>query len=303
MEFGDSRRRSSLWAKTGLRKSASKTSKSRRAKNAIRPIITSAQSPFHAMTRHTAPLPWLSEHDRFPAVSRAWTAADPAPGLLAAGGTLTVPTLVAAYSQGIFPWFSAGQPILWWSPDPRMTLQTHNFKLSRSLAKTLARFRVDPACQIRMDHAFQNVIESCAGKPRAGQNGTWIVPEMVQAYTALHQAGHAHSVETWVGGKLVGGLYCVNLGGMVYGESMFSHQTDASKIALAALVAFCLAHQIKLIDCQQNTQHLASLGASEMDRTQFLEQIQSNMKQPRPRWQFESAFWDAISNLRGSLRQ
>ncbi len=226
---------------------------------------------------------------------------DPAPGLLAAGGTLAVPTLVDAYSQGIFPWFSAGQPILWWSPDPRMTLQPRNFKISRSLAKKLARFRIDPACEIRVDHAFGNVIESCAGKPRSGQSGTWIVPEMVHAYTALHHAGHAHSVETWVEGELAGGLYCVNLGAMVYGESMFAHQTDASKIALAALVCFCISHQIELIDCQQNTQHLASLGACEMDRTQFLEQIQRNVQQPAPRWQFLPAYWDAISNLQGLL--
>lgn len=266
-----------------------------------RPIIALAQWPFQTMTQHTAPLPWLSEHDRFPAVSRAWTAMDPAPGLLAAGGTLAVPTLVDAYSQGIFPWFSAGQPILWWSPDPRMTLQPRNFKISRSLAKKLARFRIDPACEIRVDHAFGNVIESCAGKPRSGQSGTWIVPEMVHAYTALHHAGHAHSVETWVEGELAGGLYCVNLGAMVYGESMFAHQTDASKIALAALVCFCISHQIELIDCQQNTQHLASLGACEMDRTQFLEQIQRNVQQPAPRWQFLPAYWDAISNLQGLL--
>ena len=253
------------------------------------------------MTKHTAQVPWLSEHDCFPPIAQAWTALDPAPGLLAAGGTLAAPMLVAAYSQGIFPWFSAGQPILWWSPDPRMALRPRNFRVTRSLAKTLARFRSELDCQIRMDHDFEHVLESCAAKPRNGQNGTWIVPEMVRAYTLLHRAGHAHSVETWVRGELVGALYCVNLGGMVFGESMFAHQTDASKIALAALVAFCLVHQIELIDCQQNTQHLASMGAAEMDRSDFVAWVQTAMKFPAPHWHFESDYWNVISKRRSSL--
>ena len=249
------------------------------------------------MTQYTAPVPWLSGHDGFPPVTHAWTALDPAPGLLAAGGNLAAPTLVAAYSLGIFPWFSAGQPILWWSPDPRMALRPRDFRVSRSLAKTLARFRADPNCEIRVDHDFQRVIENCAAKPRNQQSGTWILPEMVQAYSDLYRDGRAHSVETWIGGKLAGGLYCVNLGAMVYGESMFADRTDASKIALAALVAFCRAHAIELIDCQQNTQHLASLGATEMSRMEFMQMVQKGLARPAPRWHFESGYWNEISTV------
>ncbi|MGH6639017.1 MAG: leucyl/phenylalanyl-tRNA--protein transferase, partial [Polaromonas sp.] len=181
------------------------------------------------------PVPWLAAGEDFPPLESAWGRQDPAPGLLAAGGTLDVATLVQAYSLGIFPWFSLGQPVLWWSPDPRMVLRTHNFKLHRSLRKSLLHFLDDATCEIRFDSAFEQVINACASKPRAGQPGSWIVPDMVQAYCALHSAGHAHSVETWIEGELAGGLYCVNLGRMVFGESMFAHQTDASKMALTAL--------------------------------------------------------------------
>ena len=207
-----------------------------------------------------AQIPWLEPRDPFPPPSSAWGPDDPAPGLLAAGGALDVPHLRAAYAQGTFPWFSPGQPILWWAPDPRMVLPVAEFKLHRSLRRTLQAFRARPDCEVRVDTDFRSVITACATKERQGQAGTWIVPAMVEAYTELHAAGLAHSVETWVGGRLVGGLYCVALGHAVFGESMFAHATDASKIALAALVGLCRHQGVALIDCQQNTRHLASLG-------------------------------------------
>ncbi len=234
---------------------------------------------------------WLDAGEDFPHVSNAWGHNDPAPGLLAAGSKLDVPTLVQAYSQGIFPWYSEGQPTLWWSPDPRMVLYTQHFKLHRSLRKTLTHFSNNPACEIRFDTAFVDVINACASNLRDGQLGTWILPEMIAAYCALHDAGYAHSVETWVGGELVGGLYCVNLGGMVFGESMFAHATDASKIALCALVAFCRAHGISMIDCQQNTGHLASLGAQEISREAFTTHVANTIKQPAPTWRFDPVYW------------
>lgn len=240
------------------------------------------------------PLPWLEPGENFPAISRAWGHNDPAPGLLAAGAALDVTTLVKAYSQGIFPWYSEGQPTLWWSPDPRMTLHTQHFKLHRSLRKSLQHFLNDSACEIRFNTAFAEVINACASKPRDGQPGTWILPEMIAAYCALHKAGHAHSIETWVNGALVGGLYCVNLGGMVFGESMFSHVTDASKIALCGLVAFCRAHDISMIDCQQNTRHLASLGALEVSRDDFAAHVAKSVNTPAPTWQFEPVYWNQL---------
>ena len=240
------------------------------------------------------PIPWLSDGEVFPPISTAWDLNDPAPGLLAAGSTLEVETLVNAYSQGIFPWFSVGQPILWWSPDPRMVLKTANFRLHASLRKTLLRFRSDDLCEVRFDSAFRSVIQACATTPRLGQSGTWIVPDMVEAYSTLHAAGHAHSVETWVRGELVGGLYCVNVGGMVFGESMFAHATDASKIAIAALVAFCLHHGITMIDCQQNTRHLASLGASEIEREFFLAHVTKKLALPPPTWTFKPLYWNEL---------
>jgi leucyl/phenylalanyl-tRNA--protein transferase len=245
-------------------------------------------------TTQPHPIPWLAAGQAFPALETTWGDTDPVPGLLAAGNTLDVPTLLAAYSRGIFPWFSLGQPVLWWSPDPRMVLQTGQFKLHRSLRKRLAQFRQTPGCEIRFDSAFEAVISACAGKPRAGQDGTWIVPDMVQAYGELHRAGHAHSVETWIDGKLAGGLYCVNLGRMVFGESMFAHQTDASKIALAALVAFCRAQGISMIDCQQNTGHLASLGAAEISRADFALHLSRNVGKAAPDWQFKPVYWNQI---------
>lgn len=240
------------------------------------------------------PLPWLTPGEAFPPPQQAWGLDDPAPGLLAAGDTLDAATLLRAYSAGIFPWFSEGQPVLWWSPNPRMVLQTAQFRLHRSLRKRIAHFRSDPSCEIRIDSAFERVMAACARQPRPGQSGTWIVQDMERAYGDLHRAGQAHSVETWIDGELAGGLYCVNLGTMVFGESMFSHRTDASKIALSALVAFCRAHGIAMIDCQQNTGHLASLGASEISRTAFARHLAGQMNAHSPAWQFDSLYWEQI---------
>jgi leucyl/phenylalanyl-tRNA--protein transferase len=240
------------------------------------------------------PLPWLEPGEAFPPVASAWSETDPAPGLLAAGGVLDVPTLIKAYSLGIFPWFSAGQPILWWSTHPRMVLQTSAFRFHRSLRKPMVKLLETQRLQIRFDASFERVIHACAHTPRDGQNGTWILPSMVEAYTQLHHAGRAHSVETWIDGELAGGLYCVNLGGMVFGESMFSRQSNASKYALAALVAFCRAKGIDMIDCQQDTPHLASLGAAPIDRTAFQRHVQHAITLPAPVWVFRPVYWQTL---------
>lgn len=245
----------------------------------------------------TRPLPWLEPGQAFPPVQSAWGRSDPAPGLLAAGGVLDVPTLVAAYSAGIFPWFSTGQPVLWWATEPRMTLVPTAFRLHRSLRKTLQALRRDNRLEVRMDHDFERVIRACAHAPRDGQTGTWILPSMVQAYTSLHRAGLAHSVETWIDGELAGGLYCVNLGAMVFGESMFSRRSDASKIALAALVAFALAHRLPLIDCQQETAHLSSMGARPQPREAFCHQLRMAVRHPSPAWHFDPVYWTELLPL------
>jgi len=250
-------------------------------------------------------LPWLEPHDAFPPVSQSWGHNSPAPGLLAAGGALDVARLHTAYANGIFPWFSQGQPILWWSPDPRMVLHVDEFRLHRSLRRVVRRFIVTPGCEVRIDSDFAAVIQACAQTPRAGQSGTWIVPAMRQAYLALHQAGLAHSVETWVRGTLVGGLYCISIGRVVFGESMFAHATDASKIALTALIGLCRYHRIPLIDCQQNTSHLASLGAREIPRDDFLQQVcalRDVPPSPPSPWRFQTVYWQTVLSSGENVR-
>jgi leucyl/phenylalanyl-tRNA---protein transferase len=239
-------------------------------------------------------LPWLASGDAFPPVNTAWGINTVAPGLLCAGGDLSVNSLQKAYQSGIFPWFSAGQPILWWSPAPRMVLKVDQFKLSFSLKKALKKFANDPDCEIRIDSDFAQVIQICASSPRPGAHGTWIVPDMIRAYIDLHHAGLAHSIETWVKGELVGGLYCVAIGQAVFGESMFYRQPDASKIALAALVSLCRHHQVSQIDCQQNTAHLASLGAYEIPRPEFVERVQVLHQRPGIDWHFKSLYWQHL---------
>ena len=242
------------------------------------------------------PLAWLQPGDPFPPLAQAWGPQSAAPGLLAAGGRLDNATLRAAYSQAIFPWFSLGQPVLWWSPDPRMVLPVAAFRLHRSLRKTLARFRADAQCQIRIDHDFPQVIQACAHSARAGQDGTWIGLDMQTAYRRWHRAGCVHSVEVWRGTALLGGLYCVAIGQAVFGESMFTRETDASKIALAALVALCRVHGITHIDCQQNTHHLASLGAFEVRRDEFAAHVARAVLLPAPPWRFDPLYWRALES-------
>ena len=238
-------------------------------------------------------LTWLaSPLQPLPDTGRALPASSDAPGLLAAGGDLGPARLAEAYARGIFPWYSDGQPVLWWSPDPRMVLFPDEFKLSRSLRKTLVKFVRTPGCEVRIDGAFERVIEACALTPRPGQQGTWIQPELQAAYSAWHRLGAVHSFETWRDGELLGGLYGVNLGRMFFGESMFSHATDASKIALAALVAFCRAHGIDLIDCQQRTAHLASVGARELPRPEFERRLALYLaKPPVTDWTYDPRLW------------
>lgn len=187
-------------------------------------------------------------------------------GLLAMGGNLEPETLLAAYSGGIFPWFSEGDPILWWSPNPRLVLIPQQFHCSRRLARRLKQGRY----RFSWDEAFEDVIKTCAEIPRKGESGTWIIPEMLAAYRRLHELGHAHSVEVWEGSELIGGLYGVLLNSVFFAESMFSRKTDGSKMALAKLVERAGRERWKLIDCQFHTGHLESLGAKEISRAEFL---------------------------------
>jgi leucyl/phenylalanyl-tRNA--protein transferase len=207
-------------------------------------------------------IPWLANDTPFPPVETALVSPN---GLLAAGGNLTVPRLLEAYGHGIFPWFNPGEPLLWWSPDPRMVLIPGEFRISRSFAKTLR----NSDYEVRCDTAFERVMRGCAA-PREAQAGTWIGEDMIAAYCALHRLGYAHSVETWVDGKLAGGLYGVGIGRMFYGESMFSDVSNASKIALAHLARQLERWHFGMIDCQMNTPHLATLGAREIPRREFI---------------------------------
>jgi len=220
-------------------------------------------------------LTWLEAADSFPPVERALK--DPN-GLLAAGGDLSVERLLAAYRRGIFPWYSGAEPILWWSPDPRMVLRCDELKVSRSLAKSVR----NKGYEVRIDTAFDQVLAGCADR----DEGTWLGRAMRKAYAALHRAGHAHSFETWRRAELVGGLYGVALGRMFFGESMFSRATDASKVALVALVEELRARSFPLIDCQMHTPLLASLGAREIPRRAFLRALSALVNYPEPtgRW-------------------
>lgn len=239
----------------------------------------------------TPDLTWMLPGDPFPSLSRAWGPDSDAPGLLAAGGALDVETLGDAYARGIFPWFNATQPPLWWSPDPRMVLATEEFKIHDSLKKTLRGFQQSARCEIRMNSNFAGVIRQCAQAPRQGQNGTWIVPAMVDAYIDFHHAGYAHSVETWIDGDMVAGLYFVAMGRAVFGESMFTTVRDGSKIALAALIAHCRAYEVPQLDCQQVTAHLSRLGAKPVQRSQFLATMQCAKAQTPVDWEFCSDNW------------
>ena len=225
-------------------------------------------------------IPWLPAEPDFPPPESALTEPN---GLLAAGGDLSPQRLIAAYVQGIFPWYAPGEPILWWSPDPRMVLFPAEFKVSQSLRKTLRLGQYE----VRFDSAFREVMQACAA-PREGANGTWIHEEMIAAYCELHRLGYAHSVETWMDGELVGGLYGMALGRMFYGESMFSRKTDASKIALAHLSVQLARWNFGMIDCQMKTPHLASLGAREIPRKEFITRLQDLINySPVTAWHFD----------------
>ncbi|MBL8477378.1 MAG: leucyl/phenylalanyl-tRNA--protein transferase [Methyloversatilis sp.] len=206
-------------------------------------------------------IPWLEPGAPFPPVERALREPD---GLLAAGLELTPDRILDAYRLGIFPWFSDGQPVLWWSPDPRMVLVPSEIRITRSMHKVLR----NRPYEVRCDSAFEAVMRACAA-PRDGQAGTWISDDMIAAYSALHARGYAHSVETWIDGRLAGGLYGMAIGRMFYGESMFSTERDASKIALVHLARYLETQAFGLIDCQMNTGHLGSMGGREIPRREF----------------------------------
>jgi len=230
-------------------------------------------------------IPWISGSQPFPPVAKALRSPN---GLLCAGGDLSPQRLLAAYSHGIFPWFSKGDPILWWSPHPRMVLFPEDLKVSRSLRKALSR----GIFETRYDTAFRQVMQECAA-PRGPGGGTWIVPEMVDAYVRLHELGFAHSVESWQGGVLVGGLYGIGLGRIFFGESMFARETDASKVALVKLVERVRELGVRMIDCQQATSHLASLGAHEIPRREFVQRLAESIQYPPTghRWPATEEEW------------
>jgi len=237
-------------------------------------------------------IPYLRPQDPFPPVSRALRSPN---GLLAAGADLSPERLLDAYSRGIFPWFSEGEPILWWSPHPRMVLFPGELKVSRSLRRTVAR----ATFETRFDTAFEEVMRECAA-PRDGQAGTWIVPEMVAAYTRLHERGFAHSVESWKDGRLAGGLYGILLGRVFFGESMFSRESDASKAALVKLVERLRSLEVRVIDCQQATRHLASLGAREIPRREFAQLLAESIQYPPTgsRWPATEEEWRSSTTSR-----
>ena len=210
----------------------------------------------------------------------------PQEGLLAIGGDLSQERLLLAYRMGIFPWYSENEPIMWWSPDPRLVLYPSELKISKSLQKTIKKRRF----QVTVDQAFESVIKACAQSRTRMQEGTWIVDDMIAAYCNLHKSGLAHSVETWQAGKLAGGLYGVSLGKCFFGESMFTHVSNASKVAFVALVEHLQALDFNLIDCQVSTAHLLSFGAREIPRARFLKELERSLESPtiKNKWSFST---------------
>lgn len=228
-------------------------------------------------------LSWIGVTDPLPETSLALTNQEGANGLLAAGSDLTVTRLLEAYSRGVFPWFSEGEPVLWWTPSPRMVLYINEFKVSKSLRKEIQRSLENRDIQVSTDHDFKAMMASCA-QPRSAGGGTWISPSMIAAYGSLHERGFAHSIHVMHDQQCIGGLYCVSLGRMIFGESMVSHWPGASKIALAALVGWLKRHQGLVIDCQQHTAHLASLGGREIDRPAFESHVRELSAQDALPW-------------------
>lgn len=232
-------------------------------------------------------VPFLGPLDPFPPVD---TAREDMGGLLAVGADLSPARILDAYGRGIFPWGTVEGLPLWYAPNPRMVLFPDELRITRSLRKTLRQ-----GCyEVRFDSDFAGVIQACAATPRPGQDGTWITSEMIDAYRRLHELGWAHSVETYVAGQLVGGLYGLAIGGMFYGESMFSRQSDVSKIAFAHLVRFISGQGFGMIDCQMRTDHLASLGGREIPRREFSAQLHRLVTLPRPRgpWPVDGARYE-----------
>ena len=217
-------------------------------------------------------IPWLGLRDPFPPVEQAL---DEPNGLLAAGGDLSPERLLDAYAHGIFPWFNEDDPVLWWSPDPRMVLFPRELHMSRTLRRTIRSGQF----AVTLDRAFEAVVEGCAA-PRRDQDGTWITDDMLRAYTRLAQLGYAHSVEAWEQETLAGGLYGVAIGRVFYGESMFSRRSNASKVALAHLARQLERWRFVVVDCQMATGHLASLGAREIPRGDFLRSMRAGIAQP-----------------------
>lgn len=247
----------------------------------------------------STPLLWVEPHEALPIPG------DAAPhGLIAAGRDLGPERLMEAYGKGLFPWYGPGDPVLWWSPDPRMVLSCDALRVSRSLAKRVRQFDRDPALRITLNQAFSHVVAHCAQRPGSrltlgearagtpwptavlaqGRDGTWITPEITTAYITWAARGHVHSVETWINGRLAGGLYGVSIGGCFFGESMFSLVSDASKVALVYLVRYLQRHHVPWVDCQQETPHLARLGARPQSRARFLNALAQQLKAPMPPW-------------------
>lgn len=225
-------------------------------------------------------VPWLEDLGDFPHSSLALTQLDDADGLLCASASISAAHLKRSYPRGIYPWYSEGDPVLWWTPSQRAVLFTAEFKLHKSLRKTLTRYQVGGRMQVRVDSVFSDVLSACSNRPE----GTWMTAPLIQAYTDWHAQGGVHSVETWLDGELVGGFYGVGLGRMFYGESMFSRIPDASKIALACFVQWLATHGFDIIDCQQDTAHLISLGARTVPRADFEQLITTRTQEKAPDW-------------------
>lgn len=240
-----------------------------------------SRRPRQATFRNLMPVYQLSEDLVFPSPHLASQE-----GLLAVGGDLTGTRLLLAYSQGIFPWYSEGEPILWWSPDPRLVLYPNELKVSRSLNKVIHKGRFN----ITTDRAFKQVIQDCARVRLENREGTWIVEDMVNAYCSLHESGFAHSIEAWEGDRLAGGLYGVSLGKCFFGESMFTRRSNASKVAFAALVKYLQSLDFAMIDCQITTGHLTRFGAREISRARYLDELAEALKAPtlNGKWSFNT---------------
>ena len=233
------------------------------------------------------PIQLIHHYSQFPDTGQAIENPN---GLLAVSEQLNSDWLLASYRKGIFPWYSIGEPVLWWTPNPRAVLYTREFKLHRSLRKAIGKCARNAQQRITLNHVFEQVMRGCAA-PREDGLSTWITEDIIASYTDLHRRGFAHSVEHWIGDQLMGGLYCVAIGNMVFGESMFSQQTDASKIAFAYFVAWLKQQGVRIIDCQQSTRHLRSLGAVAVSREHFETELAAELTGHGPNWRPQVLEW------------